>query len=121
VPGLAATQRRHLGLSGDLLGLGGERRQAERIRDVLDLRGLEHQQAREQWHAVSTRRERGPIVVGVLRSLDPSRADRLLAAGFLAGLWGRPWRIDPETGRRRPVPGRGPPTTFVVPCASGSS
>lgn len=121
VGGLASTQRRHLELSGRLLGLEGERRLAERLAEPLGLTGLEHHRARDRWREGRTRRERGQTVLRLLLSLDPGRADRLLAAGYTAGLWGRPWRIDPATGRRRPVPSRDPPTTFGVPCSPAAS
>lgn len=108
-------------LSGRLLGLEGEVRLGERIADLLDLSGLDHHRARARWSGTQSRRERGPLVVGLLVSLDPGRVDRLLAAGHFAGLWGRPWWIDPETGRRRSVPVRDPPTSFVVPRGSAPS
>ena len=114
-PGQASTQRRHLEISGRLLGLSGDTRQGERIADLLELSGIEHHQAREQWSSAGTRRERGAVIVSQLVALCPDRDDRLLAAGHVAGVWARPWRIDPQTGRRRAVPLRDPPTSFAVP------
>ncbi len=121
MPGLAATQRRHLEISGRLLGLDGDRRFGELQAQTLGLRGFEHQEARERWNRSRTRRERGRAVVDLLVLLDRGRDDRLLASGHEARLWGRPWRIDPGTGRRRPVPSRDPPTSFAVPHSSAGS
>ena len=55
--------------------------------------------------------------MSVLLVLDPSRDDRLLAAGHAVGLWGQPWRIDPQTGRRWGLPWRDPPMSFALPPA----
>jgi len=112
-PGLLATQRRHVERSGLLLGLGTEERVAQRQGELLDVGGLELRQARAEYHQGGLRgRSRG--VVSVLLALEASRDDRLLAAGYVAGLWGRPWRIDPQTGRRRGLPWRDPPTSFEL-------
>ena len=112
-PGLLATQRRHVERSGLLLGLGTQERVAQRQGEILDLVGLELRQARSAYHQGGLRgRSRG--VVRVLLALEAGRDDRLLAAGHVAGLWGRPWRIDPQTGRRKGLPWRDPPTSFAL-------
>jgi hypothetical protein len=104
---LYATQQRHLARSGALLGLTGPSPVAEPIAELLDLDGLEHRQARERYLSAGGPQQRGEAVVSVLAVLDAERYGRLVAAGHRAGLWGRPWQIDPWTGRRRP-PGPGP-------------
>ena len=112
---LYATQQRHLARSGDLLGLAGPRRLAGEIAELLDLDGLEHGETRARYRAARGPRQRGEAVVSMLTVLDPSGHERLLAAGHRAGLWGRPWRMDPATGRRRPFSGiRPPPMNFAL-------
>ncbi len=112
-PGVLATQRRHVARSGLLLGLSTDGRIAERQSSILDIDGLSLQQARCEYQQGGLR-DRGRAVMSVLQALDPSRDDRLLAAGHEAGLWGRPWRIDPQTGRRKGLPCRDPPTSFAL-------
>ena len=112
-PGLLATQRRHVARCGLLLGLSTEERTVEHLGSVLDIGGLVLQQARAEYRQDGLR-GRGRGVVSVLLALDPSRDDRLLAAGHVAGLWGRPWRIDPQTGRRKGLPWRDPPTSLAL-------
>ena len=115
-PGLLATQRRHVKRSGLLLGLSSEQRTAERLGEFLDVGGLVMQQARAEYRQGGLR-GRGRGVLSVLLAMDPSRDDRLLAAGHVVGLWGRPWRIDPQTGRRCGLPWRDPPMSFALPPA----
>lgn len=118
---LYATQQRHLGRSGELLGLAGPERLAGEVVELLDLEGLEHGEARMRYRGARGPRQRGEAVVSVLVALDPKRYDRLLAAGHRAGLWGRPWWIDPATGRRRPHSGsRPPPMSFALSSPTGA-
>lgn len=112
-PGLFATQRRHVARSGLLLGLATEERTAELLGSILDVGSLLLFQARAQYRQGGLR-GRGRGVIRVLLALEPRRDDRLLAAGHVAGLWGRPWRIDPQTGRRQGLPWRDPPTSFAL-------
>lgn len=112
---LYATQQRHLRRSAELLGLAGSLRLAGEVAELLDLDGLEHTAARTRYLAAGGPRQRGEAVVSVLVALDPGRYEHLLAAGHRAGLWGRPWRIDPTTGRRRPIrASRPPPMNFAL-------
>jgi hypothetical protein len=112
---LYATQQRHLRRSAELLGLAGSLRLAGEVAELLDLDGLEHTAARTRYLAAGGPRQRGEAVVSVLLALDPGRYERLLAAGHRAGLWGRPWRIDPVTGRRHPIrASRPPPMNFAL-------
>lgn len=118
---LYATQQRHLALSGALLGLAGGERLAGEVAELLDLDGLEHGRARVLYRNASGLRQRGEAVVSVLVALDPGRYERLLAAGHRALLWGRPWWIDPATGRRRPPSGsRPPPMSFALSSPAGA-
>ncbi len=112
-PGVLATQRRHVKRSGSLLGLSLDLRTAERVGELLEVTGLELEQARAAYRGGGFR-ERALSVVQVLGNLDPGRDDRLLAAGHVAGLWGRAWRIDPRTGRRQGLPWRDPPTSLAL-------
>ena len=83
--------------------------------ELLDLDGLEHGRARERYRGARGPRARGAAVVSVLVALAPARFARLVAAGHRAGLWGRPWRIDAVTGRRRPLrTSRPPPMNFAL-------
>jgi len=102
-----------------LLGLSADQRMAERLGSILDVGGLLLQQARAEYRQGGLR-ARGQGVVRVLLALDPSRDDRLLAAGHVAGLWGRPWRLDPQSGRRCGLPWRDPPMSFALPRASAA-
>ncbi len=99
-----------------LLGLSTEQRTAERLGEILDVGGLALQQARAEY-CQGGLHLRGRGVLSMLLALDPSRDDRLLAAGHVVGLWGRPWRIDPQTGRRGGLPWRDPPMSFALPPA----
>jgi hypothetical protein len=119
---LYATQQRRLRRSGELLGLAGPERVAGQVADLLDLGGLEHGPARARYLGASGPRQRGEAVVSVLLALDPTRYERLVAAGHRAALWGRPWQIDPATGRRRPIPAsRPPPMSFALSSPAGAS
>ena len=95
--------------------MSGPQRTAGKVAELLDLEGLEHGQARARYGNASGPRQRGEVVVSVLVALDPGRYERLLVAGHRAGLWGRPWWIDPATDWRRPVSGsRPPPMSFAL-------
>ncbi len=96
-----------------LLGLEVDEREAEGLRGLLDVGGLLHEEARAEYSTRSLVR-RGEGVLRVLLGLDAGRDDRLLAAGHAAGLWGRAYRIDPQTGRRRGLPWRDPPMNFAL-------
>jgi len=99
----------------------GSPRLAGEVAELLDLDGLEHARARAHYRGARGPRERGEAVVSVLVALDPGRYERLLAAGHRARLWGRPWWIEPATGRRRPFPGsRPPPTSFALSSPAGT-
>lgn len=118
---LYATQQRHLRRSAELLGLAGSQRLAGEVAELLDLEGLEHSAARTRYLAAGGPCQRGETVVSVLLALDPGRYEHLLAAGHRAGLWGRPWRSDPATGRRRPIGTiRPPPMNFALSSAAGA-
>lgn len=112
-PGVLVTQRRHVKRSGSLLGLSLDLRTAEHVGELLEIAGLELEQARASYQGGSLR-ERAAGVVQVLGNLDPERQDRLLVAGHVAGLWGRPWGLDPQTGRRQGLPWRDPPTSLAL-------
>ena len=115
-----ATQRRWLERAGRILGLSGavEGRLSERIAEELDLMGLEHRSARRRFLAARSLQQRGAAVVSELSQLAqaPGLWLRLLASGYLGGVWARPWLFLPQVGRRlspfSPVgrAARGPPS-----------
>jgi hypothetical protein len=91
------------------------------VAELLDLDGLEHGRARALYRGARGPRERGEAVVSVLVALAPERSERLLATGHRSGLWGQPWRIDPVTGRRRPLSAsRPPPMNFALSSPAGA-
>ena len=115
-----ATQRRRIGRAGLLLALAAEtgERVAEVVAQSLKLLGLEHQSARQAFTRARTLAARGAVIVSVLQvtPLTGTLDTRLLAAGFLVGLWGRPALWDARTSSRTfpsfaalSAPPRGPP------------
>lgn len=99
-----STQRRRIEKSSQLLGL--ERTlpdtAVERIRDHLRIDGLDHSLGRDRYQRAVGLKARGMVVLDVHRATlaDSSRVPRLLAAGFLSGLWGRPWLWAAARSRR---------------------
>ena len=93
---------------------------AEDLEDVVreqiaEALGLDLLLLREQCASVLRRpgyRSRGRAVCGVLEAVAPGRCmvERLMLAGHLAGLWGRPLRWDPQAGALREAPFRIPPS-----------
>jgi hypothetical protein len=98
------TQRRRVERAGRLLGLSTEtdERVAEVVAQSLTTPGLDHQAARSAFSGARTLRERGMAIVSMLRVLPTAGAieARLLGAGFLVGLWGRPALWDARTSTR---------------------
>lgn len=93
------TQRRYIEITATLLGLAcdvGEE-VSQRIAECLGVGWLVLSDKRRVYQSSLTYLERGPAVVAVLDMIpvDRSLAHRLLTAGFIAGLWGRPKRWDP--------------------------
>lgn len=113
------TQRRWLERSAALLGLVQPSELSEPIRDRLRLPGLDHRQARIDFSAGRSLRERAGAVTSLLAefAMDAELWRRLLAAGHLAGLWGPPalWRagrverLFPAGTERGRGAGRAPP------------
>jgi hypothetical protein len=97
-------QRRRIERAGHLLGLSAEtdERIAEVVAQSLTTPGLDHQAARRAFSRAATLRERGVVIVSMLRVLPTAGAieARLLGAGFLVGLWGRPALWDARTSSR---------------------
>lgn len=115
-----ATGRRRTQRAGLLLGLAAEtdERVAEVVAQSLRLLGLNHRAARQAFAHARTRRDQGAAIISTLRVLPTTGAlePRLLGAGFLVGLWGRPALWDARTSCRTfppfaapPAPPRGPP------------
>lgn len=107
------TQRRRIGRAGLLLALAAEtgERVAEVVAQSLKLLGLEHQRARQAFSRARTLVARGAVIVSVLQVMPLTGAldTRLLAAGFLVGLWGRPALWDAHTSSRTFPPSARPP------------
>jgi len=105
-------QRRHsetvarvFGLSPDIDSIT-----TERIRGVLDLAGLDHEQARRDFSTARNSALRAVALLPLLAAvvLDASVCARVLSAGYLAGVWGRPLLFDVRTATVFPAPGTAP-------------
>ena len=103
-PATYSTQRRRVERAGRVLGLasGVCEPEAEQIRELLGVDGVEHDQARRVYIAAHGLRQRGEAVRSVLRRLpvDDDLWVRLLGAGFVAGVWATPWFWQPDLNRR---------------------
>jgi len=93
------TQRRYLELCATILGLSHEIEDeaCQRIAACLGIAWLALSDLRAVYQSAQTYLTRGPVIADVLEMVpvDRSLAHRLLTAGFIAGLWGRPKRWDP--------------------------
>jgi hypothetical protein len=76
--------------------------QADAVAEVLELGGLKHREARQQFIHSATLRQRGEAIVSVLAlwRLDDHMFGRLLAAGTRSGCWGEAWLFHPMINRR---------------------
>ena len=95
-PGTRRTQGRRLERASSLLGLdlATPERTRERLAATLSVPLLTlREAARQSWHAGGSWTERGLQLERVL--LEVREPVRLLLAGEVAGLWGRPSRWDP--------------------------
>ncbi len=103
-PGGYGTQRRWIERSARVLGLSDEIKPlvAEEIVEQLEVSGLEHNEAREQYGDARGLVERGKAIVSVLNLIrfGDGLCARLLAAGSLSGCWGRVVWWDPKFNRR---------------------
>ena len=116
-----STQRRKIGFAGRLLALSPEidERLSERVGQSLNLPGLDHRNGRAAFARAATLRERGRVILSSLERLPLAGGfeQRLLAAGYLTGLWGLPSTWDARTSRRvfppcgtpSPIPAPSPP------------
>lgn len=93
------TQRRHIAIAATLLGLAAELDEevSQRIAECLGVAWLVLSDQRSACRSAPTYVGRGAAVVEVLELVPVDRAlgHRLLMAGFIGGLWGRPERWDP--------------------------
>ncbi len=103
-PGVYGTQRRWIERSARVLGLSESIKPpvVEEIVEQLEVNGLEHDEAREQYGLASGLVERGTAIVSVLNLIrfGDSLCARLMAAGYLGGCWGRVVFWDPRFNRR---------------------
>jgi len=115
-----ATGHRRTQRAGLLLGLAAQtdERVAEVVAQSLGLLGLDHRAGRQAFSGAHTRRGQGTAIVSMLHVLPTAGAleMRLLGAGFLVGLWGRPALWNARTSSRTfppfaapSAPPRGPP------------
>lgn len=103
-PGARRTQGRRLERATSLLGLdlASTAREQERIATALSVPLLELRQLpKDAWRAGGSWTERGRLLERVLWQVREPR--RLLIAGHVAGLWGRPSRWDPGGRVLRPL------------------
>ncbi len=103
-PANYTTQRRRVERAGGVLGLAARisEPEAEQIRELLGIDGVEHDQARRMYIAAHGLHQRGEAVLSVLQRL-PMNDElwvRLLGAGFVAGVWSTPWPWRPQLNRR---------------------
>ena len=115
-PAVRRSQGRRLEVAGRLLGVHPETSDGEReqIATRLGLPTMSLRSAAARWSVRWCMR--GAAITSVLAALtvDASLLDRLLSAGYVAGLWSRPWRWEPpklwvvarsaEQERRPPPP-----------------
>jgi hypothetical protein len=102
-------QRRHSAMAAQILGLSLELDAiaVEQIRGVLELPGLDHQKARRDFASAANGASRARALVPLLGAVvfDATLWPRILGAGFLAGVWGRPAIFDARTAIVFPAPG----------------
>ena len=116
-------QRRHGEIAAGILGLSPdiESITVERIRGVLELPGLDHEKARRDFVTARDSAQRVAALMPLLDAvvLDGGVCARILSAGFLAGLWGRPALLDARTATVFQSPGMVPASashkTLVTP------
>ncbi len=103
-PGGYATQRRWMERSAGVLGLSEAIKPpvVEEIVEQLEVNGLEHHKAREQYGLASGLVERGKAILSVLNLIrfGDDLCARLMAAGTLGGCWGRVVLWDPKFSRK---------------------
>lgn len=125
VPAVRRTQGRRLELAGLLLGVHPDLDDVERERIATRLRvpTMTLRSATSMWSSIWTSRGAAIVVVLAAVPVDSSLLDRLLSAGYVAGLWAQPRRwdpprrwvvarsADPERDPPASSPSRGPPPT----------
>ena len=93
------TQRRYIAFSATLLGLAAEvdEETVQRIAVCLGIAYLVLSDSRRAYRGASTYVGRGTALAEALELIpvDRTLAHRMLMAGFLGGLWGRPEQWDP--------------------------
>ena len=102
-----STQGRHLKRLTRWVGVAPDlsRQLRELIAEVLLVALLLLEEQMQRVLACPGYRTRGTAVVAVLREAKqvPDVADRLVAAGYIAGLWGCPHRWEADRGQLRPL------------------
>jgi len=86
-------------LAATLQGLATELDEevSRRIAECLGIAYLLLSDQKSTYQAAPTYKERGAAIVSILElvSVDRTLAHRMLMAGFIGGLWGKPERWDP--------------------------
>lgn len=99
------TMRRRMVRGAELFGLNAAQGDVERDRraEVLGVPALRLRDAARQWREATGYRTRGAAVAFVVGELPRGGCvlDRILVAGALSELWGRPFRWDHRAGRVR--------------------
>ncbi len=93
------TQRRHIALTAILLGLSAEVEEdkGQRIAGILGIAYLVLFDLRQIYQSASTYQGYGAVIVEALELIPVDRTldKRLMTAGYIAELWGKPKRWDP--------------------------
>jgi hypothetical protein len=105
------TQGRRVVRGAQLVGIAprvghDEQRHREQMARRLGVPTLVLVEQARRWEQARGYRERGATIAGVLFEMEASRAlsDRLMCAGTIEGLWGRPSRWDPGGGALHRLP-----------------
>ena len=99
------TQRRRIVRGAKLFGI--DTGLSDPARDIhageLEIAALVLRDDARAWSRASGYQSRGAVVTHAMRGLPRGRCvlDRVLVAGALAGLWGRPYRWEPRRGQLR--------------------
>ena len=103
-----STQCRHLEAATQLFGIGEDQKARDRefLADIMDISKIYlHAQYREV-KKLPGYKSRGKAVCNILAGIaeGPCELDKILVCGYYAGLWGKPYRWDPEIKYLKSLP-----------------